>query len=163
SVVARLEGTQKRAMGAELNLYGQTLDDEEFDWKALRGKYVLVKFTATWCGPCKGQIPGMLKAYEQYKDKDFEIVSVYIWQREPDPVATIRETVEEEKLPWMIVVEDLTEKAGQPKQGEVYAIQGVPTMLLIDKEGRVISTSARGEELQRLLTEIFETEENPDP
>jgi hypothetical protein len=55
----------------------------------------------------------------------------------------------------MIVVEALTEKAGQPKQGEVYAIQGVPTMLLIDKEGKVISTAARGAELQKLLKELL--------
>ena len=155
NAVMLLEGAQKRAMGVELNLYGRTLDDEEFDWQALRGKYVLVKFTATWCGPCKGEIPGMLTAYEKYKDKDFEIVSVYIWQHEADPVATVRHTVEEEELTWMIVSEELTDKAGQPKQGEFYAIQGVPTMLLIDKEGKVISTSARGEVLQRLLKEIF--------
>ena len=155
NAVMMLEGAQKRAMGAELNLYGRTIDDEEFDWQALRGKYVLVKFTATWCGPCKGEIPGMLTAYEKYKDKDFEIVSVYIWQHEADPVATVRHTVEEEELNWMIVSEELTDKANLPKQGDMYAIQGVPTMLLIDKEGKVISTSARGEVLQRLLKEIF--------
>ena len=155
AIVMPLEGAKKRAMGVELNLYGKTLENEDFDWKALRGKYVLVKFTATWCGPCRGEIPGMLTAYEKYKDKDFEIVSVYIWQREPDPVATIKEMVEEEKLPWMIVAEDLTEKAGQPKQGDFYAIQGVPTMLLIDKEGKIISTSARGAVLQKLLKELL--------
>jgi len=153
SAVMLLEGAQKRAMGAELNLYGRTLDDKEFDWKALRGKYVLVKFTATWCGPCKGEIPGMLEAYEKYKDKGLEIVSVYIWQREPDPAAVIKSFVEEEGLSWIIVVEDLSEKAGMPKQGEMYAIQGVPTMLLIDKEGKVISTEARGQVLQQLLKE----------
>jgi len=155
SAVMRFTGPLKRMMGASLDLYGRTLDDREFDWKALRGKYVLVEFTATWCGPCKLEIPGMLAAYRQYKDKDFEIVSVYIWQSEFDPVATVKTFVEEEQLPWIIVVEELTEKAGQPKQGQVYNIEGVPTMLLIDKEGKVISTEARGGELQRLLKEML--------
>jgi len=152
TTVIRLEGEQKRSIGVELNLYGRMLEGEEFDWKALRGKYVLVKFTATWCGPCKGEIPGMLKAYEQYKDKDFEIVSVYIWEQNPEAVAKM---VEEEKLPWVIIVEDLTVKAGLPKQGDTYAIRGVPTMLLIDKEGKVISTTARGAQLEKLLEELL--------
>lgn len=150
--VQRLEGFCRRCTGSELELYGKTTDDKDFDWKSLRGKYVLVKFTASWCGPCKGEIPGMLEAYEKYRDKDFEIVSVYVW----DSLERTRKSVEEEKLPWPIVSEELTEKAGAPPQGKFYCIQGVPTMLLVGPDGKVADVSVRGVQLQTKLAELFD-------
>ncbi|MDR2756618.1 MAG: TlpA family protein disulfide reductase [Planctomycetaceae bacterium] len=150
--VERLEGCSRRCVGAELKLYGKTLDDQDFNWEALRGKYVLVKFTASWCGPCKSEIPGMLKAYKQYHDKGLEIVSVYVWDKLDD----VKHAVNEEKLPWFIVSEELTEKANQPPQGKAYGIQGVPTMLLIDKDGKVIDTEIREQKLQSRLAELLD-------
>ena len=144
------------AFGSELKLYGRTLDDKNFDWESLRGKYVLVQFTATWCGPCHMEIPGMLEAYKKYHDKCFEIVSIYIWERGADPVAAIKEHVEHSKLPWIIISETLTQRAGQPEYRESFAITGVPMMLLVDKTGKIIMTNARGEALQARLAEIFE-------
>jgi hypothetical protein len=93
----------------------------------------------------------MLKAYEQYHDKGFEIVSVYVW----DKLADTKHAVEEEKLPWLIVSEELTEKANKPPQGTTYCIQGVPTMLLVDKDGKIIDTEIRGPQLLSRLAEIF--------
>ena len=142
------------AVGSDFPLYGRTLDNEEFDWESLRGKYVLVKFTATWCPPCTAAIPGMLEAYEQYREKGFEIVSVYIGERGTDPVATVRRFVEREELPWIILSEALTVQAGQPPQGDAFGIRGVPTMVLVDKEGRVISLDGRyRQELRRVFGE----------
>jgi len=127
------------AVGSDFTLYGKTLDNEDFDWESLRGKYVLVKFTATWCPPCIMAIPDMLDTYEKYRDKDFEIVSVYVFQREADPVATVKRFVEQRNLPWIILSEALTAQAGLPPQGEAFGIEGVPTMVLVNKEGKVIS------------------------
>ena len=98
------------------------------------------------------EIPNMKKAYEKYKDKGFEIVSVYVW----DNLADSKKAVEEEKLPWLIVSEELSEKAGLPPQGKAYGIQGVPTMLLIDKDGKVIATEVRGPALEEKLAELLE-------
>jgi thiol-disulfide isomerase/thioredoxin len=144
------------AFGSDLKLYGRTLEDKDFDWDRLRGKYVLVQFTATWCGPCHMEIPGMREAYKKYHDKGFEIVSIYVWERGDDPVASVKEHVAHEKLPWIIISETLTKKAGQPDYEESYAIRGVPKMLLVDKKGKIIMTEARGESLQTKLAEIFE-------
>jgi len=156
ALITTLEGLLRLVAGKDPKLYGKTLDDKDFDWDKLRGKYVLIKFTATWCGPCKMEMPGMLEAYEKYHDKGLEIVSVYIWQREDDPVATVKKFVEEEKLPWIIVSEELSKKAGHPEYREFYGIQGVPTMVLVDKEGKIIMTEARGLPLKRRLAEIFQ-------
>jgi len=139
-------------VGSDFALYGRTLDDEEFDWESYRGQYVLVKFTATWCGPCKMQIPVMREVYEKYHDKGFEIVSVYIWDKDAE---TIEQSVQREKLPWTIISEPLTEKAGQPPQGKTFGIQGVPTMLLVDKEGKVLATDTRDARLKQELKKLF--------
>ena len=140
-------------METDFNLYGKTLDDEDFDWESLRGQYVLVKFTATWCPPCKAAIPGMLDTYEKYHDKGFEIVSVYIGEMEPNAVATVRRFVEQEKLPWIILSESLTVKGGQPPQGQTFGIEYVPMMVLVDKEGKVIAV---GDDYKQVLRKAFE-------
>jgi len=153
-LVDSVEQALKLAVGVDPKLYGRTLDNKEFDWKSLRGKYVLIKFTATWCGPCQMQIPGMIEAYEKYRDKGLEIVSVYIWSRDPDPVAAVKNYVEEKKLPWIILSEALTVKAGQPAYGNFYGIEAVPTFVLVDKEGKILHPM--GNEWKTKLAEIFQ-------
>ncbi|MDR2168528.1 MAG: TlpA family protein disulfide reductase [Planctomycetaceae bacterium] len=157
-ITEQIDSLTRITQGNTLNLYGKTIDNKEFNWDRLRGKYVIVKFTATWCGPCKREIPGLISAYEKYKDKGLEIVSVYVWEQGDDTdkiVETVKKSVEDEKISWLIVSEELTEKAGKPKQNEFYAIQGVPTILLIDKNGKIIDINIRGQRLQDKLEEIF--------
>ena len=146
-------------IGEDFDLHGKTMQNKEFDWNAYRGKYVLVKFTATWCGPCKLELPGMLEAYEKYHDKGLEIVSVYIWEAEGDVGNNmVNRFVLNEKIPWTIISEPLTEKANQPLQSDTFAkfIDGVPTMLIVDKEGKIFATDTRGAKLKRILEELFE-------
>jgi len=150
--IEQIQGMRRRFAGAELNLYGRTIDDKDFDWQSYRGQYVLVKFTASWCGPCKAEIPGMIEAYTKYKDKGFDIISVAIWCKAEE----MKHTIEEEKIPWTVISSELTEaaKLGE-SQGKFYGIAGVPTMLLIDKEGKIIHTAMRGPLLQKTLAELF--------
>jgi len=151
-----LDGILRLAtVGTDPKLYGKTLDDKDFDWEKLRGKYVLIKFTATWCGPCQMQIPGMLETYEKYHDKGFEIISVYMWQREDDPVATVKNYVEGKKLPWVILSEELSKRAKHPEFGEFYGINGVPTFVLVDKEGKMMMPITHGDNWKAKLAEVF--------
>ena len=155
--VEAFEKALRLAVGCDPKLYGKTLDDQDFNWADLQGKYVLIKFTATWCGPCKGEIPGMLDAYEKYHDKGLEIISAYVWEHgsPQEQVETVKKFVAKEKLPWIILSETLTDSAGKVKYGDFYFINGVPTMVLADKEGKIIMTEARGSRLQTKLAEIF--------
>jgi thiol-disulfide isomerase/thioredoxin len=153
------EKVSRLALGVDPKLYGKTLDNKEFDWESLRGKYVLVKFTATWCRPCDDMIPLMLENYEKYKDKGLEIVSVYMWQErggDPDPVETVKKNAEEKKLPWIILSEPLSKKAKQPEYENFYNIEGVPTLVLVDKEGKIIYVTVGGILWDRKLAEVFE-------
>ena len=151
-----LEGMLRLAtVGTDPKLYGKTLDDKDFEWEKLRGKYVLIKFTATWCGPCQMQIPGMLEAYEKYHDKGFEIISVYMWQREDDPVKTVKDYVKEKKLPWIILSEEHSKKANHPEFGDFYGITGVPTFVLVDKEGKMMMPITHGDNWKAKLAEVF--------
>ena len=156
---ARESARQQKIIGEDFDLYGKTMQDKDFDWNSYRGKYVLVKFTATWCGPCKMELPGMLEAYEKYHDKGLEIVSVYIWEADGDEGNDkVKKFVQNEEIPWTIISEPLTKKAEQPSQSDTFAelIDGVPTMLIVDKEGKVFAIETRGETLQKILKKLFD-------
>ena len=156
-LIGKLDKMLKFAPGNDPKLYGRTLDDKDLDWESLRGKHVLIKFTATWCGPCIQQIPAMLEAYENYKDKGLEMISVYIGEHGPEPLAALKEAVEKHKLPWIILSESLTEKAGKPKYEDFYVIDGVPTFVMVDKEGKIVMPATNfAREWQTRLAEIFE-------
>jgi len=156
AMLVALESVRRMTAGGDPQLYGKTLDNEDFDWKSLRGKYVLIKFTATWCGPCRRQIPDMLESYQNYHDKGLAIVSVYIQERGSDPVARVKLDVEERKLPWIILSEELARQARQPKYDDFYVISGLPTLVLVDKEGKIMIPPTSGFEWKTKLAEIFE-------
>jgi thiol-disulfide isomerase/thioredoxin len=151
----QIKGFQRRFLNSAPELYGKTIDNQDFDRNSLHGKYVLTQFTASWCGPCKRDIPAMKEAYEKFHDKGFEIISVFVW----DKLDATRKTVEKEKIPWIVLSEELTEKAGFPPQRITYAIQALPTMFLIGKDGKIISATIRADKLSETLTELLSHEQ----
>jgi thiol-disulfide isomerase/thioredoxin len=124
----------RRLTGSDPKLYGRTLEDKPFQWDSLKGKVVVINFTASWCGPCKQILPELKECYEKYHQQGFEIVSVYVW----DELDASRQDVEKQAIPWLTISEELTEKAGEPRQSGEFAIQGIPTTLLVDKAGKIV-------------------------
>ncbi len=132
--------------GNVLKLTGTTAEGQPFNWNSYRGRYVLVQFWATWCGPCRAEIPEIRRQLDRYGERGFDVVGVNL---DEDPAA-FAAFMKETELPWTNIVPDAD---GTNPNAEYYAITSLPTLLLVDPDGRVISTDARGETLSRLLAE----------
>ena len=144
-------------VGNELVFEGVYDDGTEIDWKSYRGKVVLVDFWATWCGPCVGEVPNVLKLYEKYHDAGFDVVGYSL----DNDLDALEKFEKERKLPWRTGVRKLSMQANE-KDGknytnltEYYGIHAIPTMILVDKDGKVIDTNARGAHLRELLEKAF--------
>ncbi len=113
-----------------------------------RGKYVLLDFWASWCGPCRAENPNLVKAYEKYHDKGFDILSVSLDTKKDAWVKAIKQ----ENLPW-IHVSDL--KGFKNGAAVLYEVHTIPANFLIDPNGKIITTNLRGYKLGEELSKIF--------
>ncbi|HAN78104.1 MAG TPA: hypothetical protein DCQ31_10185 [Bacteroidales bacterium] len=120
----------------------------EVKLSSLKGKYVLIDFWASWCGPCRKEAPNLVALYQKYKSKGFEIFGVSLDREE----AAWKNAIIADKLAW-IHVSDL--KYWDSEVVEKYQIEGIPFTVLIDPQGNVLAVGLRGEELDKKLAEIF--------
>lgn len=116
-----------------------------------KGKYVLIDFWASWCGPCRSENPNVVAAYEKYHEKGFEILGVSLDTKDDKWKAAI----EKDKLTWEHV-SDL--KGWSNEAAAMYAVMAIPHSVLIDKNGVIIAKNLRGEDLHKKLEEIFSSE-----
>ena len=141
-------------------------DGRAVDLKSLRGKVVLIDFWATWCGPCVAELPNVRKVYAAYHDKGFEVVGIALENGKltpkdtPEQVVTKLETAKtiltdftaKEAMPWPQYFDGKYWKTDIATQ---YAIQSIPAMFLLDQEGKVVSTNARGELLEKEVRRLL--------
>jgi peroxiredoxin len=114
-----------------------------------KGKLVLVDFWASWCGPCRREMPKLVEAYAKYKDKNFEIVGVSL----DEDAASWKKALEQLGMTWP-QMSDL--KSWNSAGGKLYAIRSIPHVVLIDSEGTIISRGLHGEELHAKLAELLQ-------
>lgn len=115
-----------------------------------KGKYVLLDFWFSGCGPCRAEIPHLKQVYEQYKDKDFTIVSIAAEPNKSDWLKALKE----ENMPWAQLFDGDPTVYDGPTCVK-YNIGGFPTAILLDKEGRFFKTNMRGVNLDIVLKELF--------
>lgn len=146
-------GTLRRLSlpGNPMEITGTLLNGSPFDQKTLAGKVVLVDFWATWCGPCVAEIPNVLEQYQKYHTKGFEVVGVSLDQDRK----AVEEFVADRKIPWPMLFETSEGSGWQHPLATYYGISGIPTVILIGRDGNVISLNARGERLGELLAPLF--------
>lgn len=113
-----------------------------------KGRWVLVDFWASWCGPCRAEMPNVVSNYEKYHDKGFDIVGLS-FDKSKD--AWLR-AISDLQMPW-IHLSDL--KGWQSVASSVYNIRSIPASLLIDPKGKIVAVDLRGELLGEKLKEIF--------
>jgi len=112
-----------------------------------RGKYVLIDFWASWCTPCRHENPNVVKAYAQFKNKNFEILGVSL--DNPNAKTAWLNAIEKDKLTWP-QVSDL--QGWKNQVAILYGVESIPQNFLLDTKGVIIAKNLRGEELIRVLS-----------
>ncbi|WAC13187.1 TlpA disulfide reductase family protein [Dyadobacter pollutisoli] len=120
--------------------------------KDFRGKYVLIDFWASWCGPCRAENPNLVKAFEQYKNNNFTVIGVSLDKKSARQAWL--NAIAKDGLPWT-QVSDL--KGWDNEVSRMYSIESIPENFLIDPAGKIIATNLRGAGLNQKLSELFDS------
>ncbi|MBE2208313.1 MAG: TlpA family protein disulfide reductase [Saprospiraceae bacterium] len=145
----QVAGMRSFTIGAEAPDFAQaTPEGKMLKLSELRGKVVLIDFWASWCGPCRRENPNVVKMYQQYKDKGFEILGVSL---DRDRQRWL-DAIQQDGLTWLHV-SDLQQWSNAVAQ--MYGVSSIPHTVLLDAEGRILARNLRGEALEHKLAEIF--------
>jgi len=146
----RLAVLKRSAIGSPmLNFTQNDVDGKPVSFASFKGKYVLVDFWASWCGPCRAENPNVLKAYNRYKDKNFTVVGISL----DDKAENWKKAIKDDGMPWT-QLSDL--KGWKNDVSTYYGIMGIPSTLLVDPQGNIIAKDLRGAILDKKLEELFD-------
>ncbi len=110
-----------------------------------KGNYVLMDMWASWCGPCRGEIPNLAQLYNRYKDKGFTVVGLFVWDEE----GNLKPALEEEKITWPQIVDT------EGNAADLYGVDGIPQIILFAPDGTIVKRDLRGKDMIQTIDQIM--------
>ena len=149
-IIAGLDSKEKTAPGQMFTDFAITQPDgsvKKLSDYVGRGKYILADFWASWCGPCRREIPNIKNVYAKFHGEQFDVVSVAVWDKVED---TLR-AIEEEGLPWNQIIDC------QKVPTDIYGIEGIPELILFGPDGTILKRGGelRGEKMEPAIAEYI--------
>jgi peroxiredoxin len=145
-----LDFDRKLAIGNQpIDFSVKSLDGETISPGKFKGKVLLLDFWATWCGPCRQEMPNVKQVYNKYKDKGFEIVGISLDRNRAD----LDKYIESNNITWPQVFDG---KFWQNDVAVKYRVQSIPATYLIDKKGKIRYKTLRGKHLETAVKKLLD-------
>lgn len=148
NILLRIEAQEKTAEGQPfVDIKGK---DEKGNSVALsdfvgKGNYVLMDMWASWCGPCKGEIPNLAKLHKEFKNKGLTVLGLFVWDKEEN----LKKAMEAEKVTWPQIFDS------EETAMKLYGVDGIPHIILFAPDGTILKRNLRGENMIQTVTEIM--------
>ena len=146
-----IEGIKESSKALKTTAEGMMFTDFEVDGVKFsdfigKGKYMLVDFWASWCGPCRGEMPNLRTVYDDFHGDRFDMLSVAVWDKPEDTV----KAAEEENIVWNQIIN------AQKVPTDLYGIQGIPHIILFGPDGTILKRGLRGSDIREAVKEALD-------
>ena len=140
-----VENTTEGKMFTDFTVTGDDGKEQHLSDYVGKGDYVLADFWASWCGPCRMELPNIKKIYDKYNGKGLMVIGIAVWDKPEDT----RKAIEEEQIPWPQIL-----NAGHVPT-DIYGIQGIPHIILFGPDGTIIARNLRGDDMAAKVDEVM--------